>query len=257
MAPKILSIVNSKGGVAKTTSCVNLCAGLSLLGKSVLGVDLDPQANFTHSLIGDLEEDAANITEVILGKASLKSIIRSTHLKNFDIAPAGESMVNLDLQLQSTIGREHKLKQVLSDKFLDKYDFIVIDNSPHVSLKTVNSLVASHAYICPVSAEYLPLVGIKHLLKIIEEIKPINPEIRNAGFLITMSDKREGISSDVEKILRETFPDEVFKSLIRINTKLKACPQKRMTIFDMEKPSGKGFTDYMCATKELLTRVGS
>lgn len=257
MKPITISIANCKGGVAKTSSSINLGAGLAMLGKKVLLVDLDTQANLTHSLIGDLPENEANITEAILHeKTSLKSIVKPTHVKGLDIAPAGWSMVDLELKLHSAFGRESLLKRALNNDHANQYDFIIIDNGPHVGLKVVNSLVASQYYLTPVSAEYLPLVGIKHLINVIEQIRPLNTSIKNLGFLLTMVDKREGISSDVEKILRDNFSEEVFKTVIRINTKLKAAPQKRQTIFQAETKKGKGYDDYMNATKELLQRVG-
>lgn len=256
MKPKIVSVWNCKGGVAKTVSTTNLGAGLALLGKKVLLVDLDTQANLTHSLIGDLEETEPNITEAILNeKVSLKSIVKTTSIDNLHIAPAGWSMVDLELKLHSALGRETMLKRALKQDYANQFDFVLIDNGPHVGLKVVNSLVASDYYITPVSAEYLPLVGIKHLLSVIDQIRPLNSSIRNLGYLLTMVDRREGISGDVEKILRETFQDDVFKNVIRINTKMKACPQKRQTIFQTESPKGKGYADYMNVTKELLERL--
>lgn len=256
MKPIIISVINHKGGVGKTTSTVNIAAGLAFLGKKVLTIDLDTQMNLTHSLIGDLEENDQNITEAILDeKVSLKAIIRPTAVNNLNIAPSGESMINLDLQLHSAFGRESKLKTILKKDRIKEYDFVIIDNQPHIGLTTVNSLIASDFYLVPVSAEYLPLVGIKHLIKTIDQIKPLNSSIRNLGYVLTMVDRREGISSDVEKILRDSFKDEVFKNVIRINTKLKACPQKKQTIFQAEQAKGKGHSDYMNVTKELLERL--
>lgn len=255
MNPTIISIINHKGGVGKTTTTVNLAAGLAKIGKKVLTVDLDTQMNLTHSLIGDLEEHEQNIAEAIRDKTSLKAVIRETKINNLQIAPSGESMVDLDLQLQSSFGRETKLKNVLKKELLEDYDFILIDNPPHIGLTTVNSLVASDYYLVPVSAEYLPLVGIKNLIKTIDQVKSLNPSIRNLGYLLTMVDRRESISSDVETILREAFQGDVFKHVIRINTKMKACPQKKQTIFQAETAKGKGHLDYMNATKELLERL--
>lgn len=257
MKPIIISVINHKGGVGKTTTTVNVAAGLAKLGKKVLAIDLDTQMNLTHSLISDLGEHEKNISEAILNeKVSLKSIVRPTQVSNLHIAPSGESMVDLDLSLHSSpVRREFKLKDILKEKDIEEYDFIIIDNPPHISFTTVNSLIASDYYIVPVSAEYLPLVGIKHLIKTIEAIKPSNPSIRNLGYILTMVDRREGISSDVEKILRESFQDDVFKNVVRINTKMKACPQKKQTIFDVENAKGKGHTDYMNVTTELLKRL--
>lgn len=257
MKPIIISIINHKGGVGKTTTTVNIAAGLAKLGKNVLAVDLDTQMNLTHSLINDLEEDEQNITEAILNeKVSLKAVIRPTQVNNLHIAPSGETMVDLDLSLLAMpVRREFKLKDALKDKEINDYDFILIDNPPHISVTTINSLIASHYYIVPVSAEYLPLVGIKHLIKTIDLIKPANPSIRNLGYILTMVDRRESISSDVETILRDSFPEDVFKNVIRINTKMKACPQKKQTIFQAEPARGKGCSDYLNVTKELLARL--
>ena len=253
----IISVINHKGGAGKTTTTVNIAAGLAKLGKKVLAIDLDTQMNLTHSLIGDLEEHELNIAEAILNeKVSLKDIVKHTQVENLHIAPSGESMVDLDLKLHSSpVRREFKLKDILKADDIGSYDFILIDNPPHISFTTVNSLISSHYYIVPVSAEYLPLVGIKNLIKTIESIKPSNPSIRNLGYILTMVDRREGISADVEKILRESFPEDVFKGVIRINTKLKACPQKKQTIFQTETPKGKGHSDYLNVTKELLKRL--
>lgn len=257
MQRPIISVVNCKGGVAKTSSTINLGAGLALSGKKVLLVDLDTQANLTHSLIGDLPEKEDNITEAILSeKVTLRSIVKKTQVDGLDLAPAGWSMVDLELKLHSAFGRESLLKRALNNEFARQYDFILIDNGPHVGLKMVNSLVASTHYLTPVSAEYLPLVGIKHLICVIDQIKPLNGSIANLGFLITMFDKREGISGEVEGILRDNFGQDVFKSVIRINTKLKALPQKKQTIYQAEPPKGKGFSDYLNASKELLERIG-
>ncbi len=259
MKPVIISVIYHKGGVGKTTSCVNIAAGLARLGKKVLTIDLDTQMNLTHSLIGDLKENELNIAEAILNdKVSLKAVVKPTLVDNLYIAPSGESMVDLDLNLHAApVRREFKLKDILKEKDISEYDFILIDNPPHISFTTVNSLIASHYYIVPVSAEYLPLVGIKHLMKTIDAIRPSNPSIRNLGYILTMVDRREGIASDIEKILRESFTDEVFTNVIRINTKMKACPQKKQTIFQAESAKGKGHSDYMNVTNELLQRLES
>lgn len=253
--PLIISIINHKGGVGKTSTVVNLAAGLGRLGNKVLVVDLDMQMNLTHSLIGDLKEDELCIFSMIMNdKLAVKDIIRQTPINNVELLPSGESMINLELQLHSAIGREFKLKNKLRSSELSKFDYILIDNAPHVGLATINSLIASHGYLVPVSAEYLPLVGLRHLLRTIDQIKPLHPSIQNIGYLLTMVDRREKISTDVENILRETFRQEVFETVVRVNTKFKACPQKKLSIFDVEKSQDKGFTDYANATKELIKK---
>lgn len=253
---KIISIINHKGGVGKTTSTVNIATALAQKGKKVLVVDLDTQMNLTHSLIGDLPEDEQNITESILSNdIPITEVIKPTHIKNLDIAPSGESMVDMDLKLHSALSRELRLKTSLK-KVVRKYDFIFIDNPPHVSLTTINSLSASNYFLVPVSAEYLPLVGIKHLLKTIDNVKNINKSLKNLGYLITMVDKRASISSSVENLLRKHFNKEVFKSTIRVNTKLKTCPQFQKTIFEVEGKNGKSSSDYNNVSSEILERMG-
>jgi chromosome partitioning protein len=251
----VISIINHKGGTAKTTSAVHLAAALAKKGKRVLAIDLDTQTNMTHWLIGDLPEGELSIAECVLDKTkSLKKVIKPTKIDNLDLAPAGESMVDLELRLASSIGRETLMKQAL-ESIKGSYDYIILDNPPNIGLTTINALVASDHFIVPVSCEYLPMVGIKHLLKTIAVIQPLNEKLRNLGYLLTMVDRREGITSDVEEILRKNFPNQVFKNVIRINTKLKACPQKRATIFDIESSSGRGYQDYMNVGKEFLKRM--
>jgi len=251
----VISVINHKGGTAKTTSAVHLAAALARKGKVVLAVDLDTQANLTHWLIGDLESDATTVAECILDTTiPLSKIIKSTNTENLFIAPAGESMVNLELNLYAAKGREHRLKKAL-DSVRGQYDIIVLDNPPNIGLTTINALTASDYYLVPVSCEYLPMVGIKHLLNTIDQIKPLNEKLSSLGYLLTMVDRREGIASDVEEILRDNFKEEVLKTVIRINTKLKACPQKRKTIFDIESASGRGHQDYMNVGKEILKRM--
>ena len=251
----VISVINHKGGTAKTTSAVHLAAALARKGKTVLAIDLDTQANLTHWLIGDLEPDAPTIAECILDKSvTLSSIIKPTDTKNLFIAPAGESMANLELNLYSAIAREHLLKKTL-DSVMGQYDVIILDNPPNIGLTTINALIASDYYLVPVSCEYLPMVGIKHLLNTIEQIRPLNEKLCSLGYLLTMVDRREGIASDVEEILRDSFKGEVLKTVVRINTKLKACPQKRKTIFDIEPASGRGHQDYTNVGKEILKRM--
>ena len=253
---RIVSIINHKGGVGKTSTAVNLAAGLSKFDKHVLVVDLDTQMNLTHSLIGDLPEDVPCIAEVMIkNPIAISEIIKPTPVHNVDIAPSGESMVNLELELHSAIDRERRLMRAFSTPELQKYDFIIIDNAPHIGLATINSLMASQYYLVPVSAEYLPLVGLKHLIRTIDHIKPYHPSLQNLGYLLTMVDRRESISTVVEKILRDTFQDEVFETIVRINTKIKSCPQKKLTIFDVENSHGKGQEDYLNVAKEFLQRV--
>ena len=256
--PIVISVINQKGGVGKTTTTVNLGAGLAIKGKKVLVIDMDIQANLTHSLIGDIPEHADSVCEVLLSESPFDDIIKETTTKNLFIAPAGESLIELDINLANKMGREHILEQCLkATKCIKSFDIILIDNPPYVSLSTVNSLVASDFYIVPLSCEYLPMLGLKWLNKTVEKVLKLNPKLKSLGVALTMYDKREGITTSVEELVREELEDLVFKTKIRINTKHKSAPTSKQTIFQYEaSKEGKGTIDYMGLTEEVLGRLG-
>jgi chromosome partitioning protein len=165
-------------------------------------------------------------------------------------------MMDLELNLVNQVSRENRLKKAIKNSpILKTYDFILIDNPPQVGLTVLNSLTASDFYLVPVSTSYLSLNGIKLLMGVIKQVKEdLNSELKNLGYILTMVDKRKSISSDVEKILRESFEKEVFTNFIRVNTKLESCPFERKTIFEMEKINDKGHLDFLNASKELIER---
>lgn len=258
MKPFIISVLNQKGGVGKTTTALNLGAGLAIEGFKVLLLDLDVQANLTHATIGDVEDGQRSICEVLLEEKGLDDIIRPTGTPNLFVAPAGESLVELDIQLFGKMGREQILKSCLQKtKSLKQWDFILIDNPPYISVTTVNSLVASTHYLVPVSCEYLPMLGIKWLNKTIRKVQEkLNPSLSPVGITLTMHDPRLGITKTIENLLREELEDLVFDSVIRINSKQKAAPSTKQTIFQFENDKkGRGTQDYMSLTREVLTRL--
>jgi chromosome partitioning protein len=257
-SPIVISILNAKGGVGKTTTTVNLGAGLARRGYKVLVIDIDLQANLTHSLIGDLEADQPSIAEALIYETGLESMIRETTTENLYIVPAGETLIGVDINLAGVMGREQVLKNCIrKTKGLEQFDIILIDNPPYISLATVNSLTASTHYLIPVSCEYLPMVGVKLLNENIAKVQEkLNPGLHLLGVLLTMFDKREGITKQVEQILREDLAEAVFKTTIRINTKFKSTPVEKQTIFQYEKGSdGKGSDDYEAATSEVIERL--
>jgi len=254
----IISVLNAKGGVGKTTSTVNIGAALAMSGAKVLLIDVDLQANLTHSLIGDIPSGEPSIAEVMINEAGLEEIIRSTRTPNLFIAPAGETLIGLDITLAGAMGREQILKNCLKQTdSLSDFDVILIDNPPYISLATVNSLVSSTHYLIPVSCEYLPMVGIKLLNENVEKVrKKLNPDLKLLGVVLTMYDKRESITTQVEMLIREQLEEKVFKTPIRINTKFKSTPIEQQSIFQYEgDPSGRGSEDYEHLTHELVTRL--
>lgn len=255
--PMILSIANQKGGVGKTTTVVNVGAGLAQRGYRVLVLDFDIQANATHILFRPLQEDEPNLAEALLEDVHIDELIRETSTPNLYLAGSGETMVRVDLALAGMLGREETLKRVIEESTIaSSMDFILIDTSPYLGLLTVNALVASDYVIIPVSCEYLPMLGLKLFLSTIRTVqKRLNHKLEVLGYLLTMYDRREKITFEVERILRKHFGDAVFPRPIRINTRHKASPAHHQTIFQYEGENGKGAEDYRLLSGELLRRL--
>ena len=254
---RTIAIANQKGGVGKTTTSVNLGAGLAMRGYKTLVIDLDIQCNTTHVLFRELREDEEGMCEVILDEKPLDGMIQPTTTPNLYVAPAGESLAHADLNLAAMMGRDSILKACLNSELVNSFDYVVIDTSPYLGLLTVNALVAADYVVIPVSCEFLPLLGIKWLLRTINQVRAkLHPRLEILGYLLTMYDRREGITKDVEDILRDQFGDLVFPGRIRVNTKHKAAPSEHKTIFEYEGPSGgRGTQDYSRFADEFLERI--
>lgn len=253
----IISVLNQKGGVGKTTTVVNLGAGLAMRGFKVLVIDLDLQGNLTHSLLGDLDAEAPSIAEAMIYELPLDDIIKPTSTENLFLAPAGQTMVGLDLSLAGVMGREQVLKNCLrKTKGIDQFDVILLDNPPYFSLVSINSLVASTHYFIPVSCQFLPMKGIQLLNENIEKVRAkLNPDLNLLGVAITMYDMRQSITGQVESILREDMQDHILNTRIRINTKFISTPIQQQTIFQFEQSEGKGSDDYEAMTQEVIDRL--
>lgn len=253
--PKIISVINQKGGVGKTTTTMNLGAGLANQGLRVLILDLDVQCNLTHMTIGDLGETDRGLCEVMLEEIGLDDIIRETPTEGLYIAPAGESLIHLEVNLMNMVGRELVLKGCFEQtKCLNLFDVVLIDNPPFISLTTLNSLVASNYYLVPLSSEYLPMLGLKWLNRTIEKVKKLNQQLQPLGVVLTMFDQRLNISKGVEELVRSELGELVFKTKIRVNAKHKTAPTVQQTIFQHD-PKGNGSLDYAGLTKEFKERL--
>ncbi|RMD58082.1 MAG: ParA family protein [Nitrospirae bacterium] len=255
---EVIAITNQKGGVGKTVTAINLAAGIAMRNYDVLIIDLDIQANTTHILYKTLDPDEESIADVLINEHSIERVIRETNIPHLYLAPSSDYLAVADISLASKLSRETILQHCLEDGVKDRFDFIIIDTAPYLGLLTLNGIMASDHILIPVSCEYLPLMGIKILLDTLEKIKKrMRYDINILGFLLTMYDKRENITIEVEELLRERFGDKVFKKPIRINTKLKACTAQHMTIFEYESSKrGKGTEDYTALTEETLSRLG-
>lgn len=245
-----ISLLNNKGGVAKTTSTINLGAALHKKGYRVLLIDLDAQASLTQSL-GVSSELEKTIYEALVGYEKIENSIISIK-QNLDIIPSQLDLSMVEIELAGEISRESNLKDLLAP-IKNRYDFILIDCSPAIGLLTMNALVASDKIIIPILSEYLAIRGMSKLLGFTNKIKAkLNPQLDIAGLLLTRYTARKNLTQMVEKTLRENFGTSVFENVIRENISLAEAPTAGLTIFDYA-PKSTGAIDYLKACDELLT----
>jgi chromosome partitioning protein len=251
----ILCIANQKGGVGKTTTAVNLAAGLARRGHKVLLVDLDIQGSATATLGIRLKEGDSSVAECLVHERQIEHVVRETSTDNLYLAPAGETLAAVDIHLATAMAREHVLERCLST-VSHKVDHIIIDTAPYLGLLTTNALVAAEHIVVPVSCEYLPILGLKLFGETLTRMRGrLGAPCNILGYVLTMYDRREKITAEIESILRRNFGDAVFATPIRTNTRHKAAPSHKKTIFEFEPKSGKGRSDYERLVDGVLTRL--
>ena len=250
---RIISIVNQKGGVGKTTTAINLGAYLAELGKFVLIVDLDPQANATSGIGIDHRQIERGVYEAVLGNASFKEISQSTAHVGLKIAPATNALAGLNVELVTMDQREYKLRDALLEVRND-YDFILIDCPPTLGLITLNGLVAGDEILIPVQAEYYALEGLSQLLETVQLVQDrLRPELDILGAVITMYDGRTKLSDDVLQELYKYFPNNIFRSVIPRNVRLAEAPSFGRSIAHFDGGS-KGAKAYERLAHEVVER---
>ncbi|MBI5621775.1 ParA family protein [Candidatus Falkowbacteria bacterium] len=248
---RIISIVNQKGGVGKTTTAVNLAAYLAEYGKNVLLVDMDPQANATSGLGIDHQNLEAGIYEVIAGQRSLRHIVVPTKHMGLKVAPATLSLAGASVELVNLPDREFKLHQALLEA-RGAYDYILIDCPPSLGLITINSLTAGDEILIPVQAEYYALEGLGQLMNTINLVKEnLRPDIAVLGAVLTMYDRRNTLSNDVMEELYKYFPNRIFRSVIPRIVHLAEAPSYGQSILHY-RPFSKGARAYDRLAREVL-----
>ncbi len=248
---QIISVVNQKGGVGKTTTAINLAAYLASLGKFVLLIDLDPQANATSGLGIDYNNLKQGIYESLISDRDLKELILNTTIPGFKIAPATLNLAGANVELVNLENREFKLEQAL-DRARHDYDYIIIDCPPSLGLLTLNSLVAAEKILIPVQAEYYALEGLGQLVNTINLIKTnLKPNLDILGAVLTMYDKRNNLSDEILHQLYQYFPNRIFRSVIPRNIRLTEAPSYGKTILEYD-PKSKGAKAYERLAKEIL-----
>lgn len=250
---KVIAISNQKGGVGKTTTCVNLSASISTMGKKTLLVDLDPQGNSTSGLGIEKKELNPNIYHTLLGETTLKEIIQETEIQGLHIAPTNIDLVGIEVELITVEDREQRLKKVLAD-IKEKYNFILIDCPPSLNLLTINALTAADSVLIPLQCEFYAMEGITQLFSIIREVKKkLNFDLSIEGILPTMYDIRNNISSQVIEEARNYFDDYVFNTVIPRNVRLSEAPSYGKPVILCDKNS-KGSISYLKLAHEIISK---
>jgi chromosome partitioning protein len=247
---RIIAVVNQKGGVGKTTSVVNIGAGLTLLGQKVLLVDLDAQAHLTYSLGIVADDLELTVYELLKGEATFKEVL--IEKGGLAIIPASTSLTAAEFELSTEAGREALLKNIVAG--ISGYDFIILDCPPNLGLLTLNALTVAKEIFVPLPVEFLAIKGLNNLSEMADKVKQrLNPELEITGILITLFDQRLRLYREVLESLREPFGDRLFETVIRRNVALAEATSFGQSIFEYS-PDSHGSDDYRDLCEEILRR---
>lgn len=249
---KIVAIANQKGGVAKTTTAINLAAALAESGHRVLVIDMDPQGNASTGLGVSHDQRKKSVFDLLLGESPLSEVITGTASENVSLVPATSELSSSDVQLYSVNKRSFLLRDALGQGAAGGFDFVLIDCPPSLNLLTVNALVAANSVLIPLQSEFFALEGLSQLLLTIREIRTTaNPGLRVEGVLLTMHDLRNNLSQQVERDARETLGELVYQTVIPRNVRLSEAPSFALPAIAYD-PQSKGAQAYRALAEEFL-----
>lgn len=249
---KIIAVANQKGGVGKTTTSVNLAAGLAVEEKRVLLIDADPQGNATSGSGIPRSNSRKTLYNVLTAKESLEKVVLDTELPLLKVLPADKNLAGAELELIDTEGREYILKKILQE-VKKNYDYIIIDCPPSLGLLTINGLTAADSLLVPIQCEYYALEGVTELFDTLARLRRgLNPQLTIEGLLLTMYDERTNLSAAVAQDLRDFYGNQVLKTVIPRNVRLAEAPSygKPIILYDIR---SKGAESYIQLAKEILS----
>jgi len=258
MNKKIISVINQKGGVGKTTTVINLAAALTMQGKKILVIDLDPQGNATTGLgLSNTDSSNQTIYSVLNGTKKISDVIKKTNFDKLDLITSNVDLSGLEVETAGDNRRAFILKDELTSILNDSrasYDYILIDCPPSLSLLTIMALVASQSLLVPLQTEFFALEGLTQLMKTIERIKNnLNPELSIRGILLTMYDRRNKLSGEVEREARNYFKEKVYQSVVPRNVRLSEAPSHGVPVLIYDKTCS-GSKSYFNFTEEFLNQ---
>ena len=263
MDATIISVINQKGGVGKTTTAINLATALAKKGKKILVIDLDPQGNATTGLGKSNNDEEKSIYNVLIGKTKVENAIQKSAVAGLDLIGSNVNLSGLEVETANDANRAFLLREILTNKdksYFNKYENIFIDCPPSLSLLTVMSLVSANELLIPLQTEFFALEGLTQLMKTIERIKAnLNPELEIQGILLTMYDRRNKLSSQVEQEAREYFKDKVYQTVIPRNVRLSEAPSHGIPvlIYDKNCPGSKSYYSFTDEFMAQENKIGS